>query len=190
VRNCSEIILAMVGRPKSGLDLFKEEIVYRYQEGEQYSIIALDYRVSGRTLEHRIKSWGVQKRLPKRKSKTDPLGDSEVRIFIGICWDRNLSDQEIQYTIESNGWKLIPRTIANICRDIGILRRVSVFQQQERVSQLWEVIQKELERGTISRYSRGYLHVYFKKIFRQLGYQISQYIYIKKNFKVFKYQFL
>jgi hypothetical protein len=172
VRNCSKIILAIVGYPKSGLDLFKEEIVYRYYKGEQYSVIAPDYRVSRYTLEHRIKSWGIQKRLPKRKSKTDLLGDPEVRIFIGIYWDRNLSDQEIQYILDSNSWKLTTRTIANICRDIGILRRVSVFQQQEGVSQLWEIIQKELEGSTISRYSRGYLYIYFKKIFRQFGYQI------------------
>ena len=48
-------------------------------------MIALDYGVSGRTLEHRIQGWNVYKRLPKRKSKTDPLEDPEVRIFIGIC---------------------------------------------------------------------------------------------------------
>jgi hypothetical protein len=180
----------MVGRPKSGLDLFKEEIVYRYYEGEQCSVIALDYKVSGRTLERRIKSWGIRKRLPKRKSKTDLLGDPDVRIFIGICWDRNLSDQEMQYVLDSNGWKLTTRTIANIYRDMGILRRVSVFQRQEGVSQLWEIIQKELEGSTISRYGRGYLHVHFKKIFRQFGYQILQYVHVKKDFKVFKYQLL
>jgi hypothetical protein len=136
MRNCSKIILAMVGRPKPGLDLFKEEILHRYHNREQCNIIAPDYSASGCTLERRIQSWGVRKRLPKRKSKTDLLGDSEVRVFIGIYWDRNLTDQEMQYILDSNSWKLTTRTIANIRKDIGILQRVSVFQQQEGVSQL------------------------------------------------------
>ena len=135
-RNFFETIPTMVGRPKSGLDLFKEEILCRYHRGEQCNVIALDYGASGRTLERRIQSWGVQKRLPKRKSKTDPLGDPEVRIFIGICWDRNLTDQEMQYVLESNSWKLTTQTIASIRKDISILQRVSVFQRQEGVSQL------------------------------------------------------
>jgi hypothetical protein len=111
----------MAGRPQSNLDNFKEEIVQRYENNEQPDDIGRDYEVSGRTLKHRLQSWGVRKRLPKRKSKDDPLGDPNVRIFIGICWDRNLSNEEMQYALNDNGWKLSLRTIANIRKDMGIL---------------------------------------------------------------------
>jgi transposase len=120
--------------PQFSLDEFKEEIISRYYRGEQYSKIAPDYKVSRRTLERRIQAWGIQKRIAKRKSSSDPLGNPDVRIFIGICWDRNLTDKEIQYILNNNGWILNTRTISNIRKDIGILQRVSAFQRQEGVS--------------------------------------------------------
>jgi hypothetical protein len=162
----------MAGRPQCILD--KEEIVQQYENNEQAADIGYDYRVTGRTIERRLQSWGIRKRIPKRKAKDDPLGDPDVRIFIGICWDRNLSDEEMQYTLNNNSWKLLLQTIANIRKDIGILRRVSAYQRQEGVSKLWGIIEKELETGTILRYSRGHLYIHFKKIFREFGYQLSQ----------------
>jgi hypothetical protein len=80
----------------------------------------------------------------------------------------------MQYALNDKGWKLSPRTIANIRKDMGILRRVSAYQRQEGVSKLWGIIEKELETGTISRYGRGHLHVHFKKIFREFGHQLSR----------------
>ena len=128
----------MAGRPKIDLDSVKDEIVQKYDSGQDYTDIATDYGVSGRTLKRRMQAWGVfrPKRLPKRKSKSDLLGSSDVRIFIGICWDRNLTDEEMQYVLNDNGWTLNTRTISNIRKDMGILQRVSAFQRQEGVSQL------------------------------------------------------
>ena len=68
-----------------------------------------------------MQSWGIRKRIPKRKSKDDPLGDPDIRIFIGIYWDCNLFDKEMQYILNDKSWKLLLQTIANICKDIGIL---------------------------------------------------------------------
>jgi transposase len=164
----------MTGRPKVDLDSFKDEIIAKYNGGQQCNDIAGEYGVSGRTLERRIQSWGIWKRAPKRKSKNDLLGNPDVRIIIGICWDRNLSDEEMQNALADSDWHLSTRTIARIRKDMGILRRTSVFQRQQGVSHLWEIIEKELKNGTVSRYGRRHLHVHFKKIFRKFGHQLSR----------------
>ena len=77
----------MAGRLKIDLDSVKDEIVQKYDSGQDYTDIATDYGVSGRTLKRRMQAWGVfrPKRLPKRKFKSDLLGSSDVRIFISIC---------------------------------------------------------------------------------------------------------
>ena len=147
------------GRPKADLEALKPEILRKYHTGSKYDDIAFEVGVSERTLKRRFKEWGIHKRAPKVKAD-----DAELRAQVAIFFIGNLSDDEIAFGLEQQGWRCTQRQVARIRKSQGLLRRYSAFQRQAAVKALWDVIQQELDTGSIEGYRRRLLQVYFKRL--------------------------
>ena len=160
----------MAGRPTVDLDAIKPEIVQMFHEGRPYASIASDIGVSERTIRRRIQSWGLRKKA--QFVKVDD--NTGLRSQVAILWTNNLTDDEIVIALRSQGWCVQKRTVQRIWKSQGLLRRMSVFQRQQAIKQLWDVIKMELDNGTIKGFRKGSLYIYFKR----LGHQIPRYIYI------------
>ena len=53
--------------------------------------------------------------------------------------------------------------VTHICIQIGLRRRISVFNRQARDTQLFEILKAELNKGYLKGYGRRHLYTYFKK---------------------------
>ena len=129
-------------------EALKPTIIEKYHSGQTCPEIALEIGASLRTLEQRIKSWGLCKRAPKIKSDDSMLRSQVAILFIG-----NLTDAEMVFALQQQGWKCTLCQVARIRTSQGIKRRFSAFQRQVAVQTLWELIEKELDTSTIEGYS-------------------------------------
>ena len=153
------------GRPVIDLEALKPDIVQRYHSGQTCPEIALEIGTKLRTLERRIQKWGLRKRAPKVE-----VEDPELRTQVAIYFIGNLSDEEMVFALQQQGWQCTQRRVARIRKSQGLLRRFTAFQRQVAVEALWDIIQKELDSGVIKGYGRRLLQVHFRK----LGHQLSR----------------
>ena len=78
------------------------------------------------------------------------------------------------------GYIIILTGVKRVRIEIGLRRRMSVFDRQARDAQLFEILKAELDEGHLEGYSRRHLYTYFRKR-RQL---VTRY-YIFRNILVF-----
>ena len=120
------------GRPATDYSALRPEIVCRYQSGQNALEIALGMEgVSLRTLQRHMGKWGLTRRALKVK-----VDDLELRIQVAIYFVGNLSDDEMVFALQQQGWKCTLRQVARIRKSQGLLRRFSAFQSQVAVEAL------------------------------------------------------
>jgi hypothetical protein len=154
------------GRPATDYTALKPEIVQRYRSGQNVPEIALEMEgVTLRTLQRNMGKWGLTRRAPKIN-----VEDPELRTRVAIYFIGNLSDDEMVFALQQQGWKCTLRQVARIRKGQGLVRRFSAFQRQVAVEALWDIIQQELDNGSIEGYGRRLLQVHFKR----LGHQLSR----------------
>jgi hypothetical protein len=120
------------GRPATDYSALKPEIVQRYQSGQNAPEIALGMEgVSLRTLQRHMGKWGLTRQAPKVK-----VDDPELRTQVAIYFMGNLSDDEMVFALQQQGWKCTLRQAARIRKSQGLLRRFSAFQRQVAVKAL------------------------------------------------------
>jgi len=61
------------------------------------------------------------------------------------------------------GYIIILTGVKRVRIEIGLRRRMSVFDRQARDAQLFEILKAELDKGHLEGYSRRHLYTYFKK---------------------------
>jgi hypothetical protein len=56
------------------------------------------------------------------------------------------------------------RKVERIRKSQGLVRRMSAFARQGANKQLWDIIQEELDSGSIECYGKGLLYLHFKNL--------------------------
>jgi len=93
-----------------------------------------------------------------------------MRSHVAMYFIGNLTDDEIVFALQQQGWRVHKQTVARIRISQGIRRRFSAFQRQVAVETLWKIIEQELDNGSIEGYGRRLLQVHFKR----LGHHLSR----------------
>jgi len=75
----------------------------------------------------------------------------------------NCSDDEMVTELQYCGYNINKTQVTRLRKEIGLRRRMGVFERQERDTQLFQVLQEELNDGRIKGYGRRLLYDYFKK---------------------------
>lgn len=156
------ITLSMAGRPSKDISRYKEEIIDLIDQGLSYSAIVShlanrhDTQIGLRTLERRCKDWGIQ-RIRK------PVDSPQLRARIStLFYQCCLQDKDILHVLKCEGYSIHPKTLRRIRVGMGLHQRISPFNQDEAKHRLFEVVQKELDKGYIEGLGRSNLHAYFR----------------------------
>ena len=85
------------------------------------------------------------------------------RASIAILFRLNCTDVEIVVELADCGYTITLTRVKRIRIEMGLRRRMSVFDRQARDAQLFEILKAELDEGHLEGYSRRHLYTYFKK---------------------------
>ncbi|OXV10153.1 hypothetical protein Egran_02085 [Elaphomyces granulatus] len=152
----------MAGRPSKDILRYKDEIIELFLQGSTnrniVSYLSDNYNVEigHRTLERRLAEWGVRKN--HQNIDTPQLRARISVLFFQCC----LGDKDILYVLQREGYSINARGLSRIRKSMGLLRRVSPFDQEESQRLLLETVQKELDKGFIEGFGRGNLYSYFR----------------------------
>lgn len=75
----------------------------------------------------------------------------------------NCSDEEMVTELVYGGYSINKIQVTRLRKDIGLLRRMAIFEKQQRDQQLFQVLQEELDDGRIEGYGQRLLHDHFRK---------------------------
>lgn len=158
------------GRSAINLDTLKDSILDLYNKGYTSREIAAQVSSTKSTIERRLAEWGIRKNAPKSQRK-----DPSLRSQVAIYFMSGFTDSEIVLALNGDrtGIDYVhKRTVERIRKSQGLVRRMSAFARQESNKQLWDIVERELDTGTIEGYGKGLLYTHFKN----LGCQVSRYI--------------
>jgi len=126
-----------------------DEIIRRLQD--EWGI-----RTSRRTIFRRLDEWGI---IRRPQTEDTPL----LRASIAILFRLNCTDAEMLEELIECGYKTGLTGVTRIRIQMGLRRRMSVFDRQARDAQLFEILKAELDEGYLEGYGRRHLYTYFKK---------------------------
>ena len=92
----------------------------------------------------------------------------------------NYTDVEIVIELADCGYIITLTGVKRIRLEMGLRRRMSVFNRQTRDAQLFKILKAELDEGHLEGYGRRHLYTYFRK----RGQLVTRY-YIFHNILVF-----
>jgi hypothetical protein len=113
-------------------------------------------QTSRATVFRRLEEWGITRRL---QTEDTPL----LRASIVILFRLNCTDAEILIELIDYGYKISLTGLKRVRIEMGLRRRMSVFDRQARDAQLFEILKAELDEGYLEGYGRRHLYTYFKK---------------------------
>jgi hypothetical protein len=152
----------MAGRPSKDLLCYKDEIVGLFLQGStnrdivSYLFNNYHIEIANRTLKRRLAEWGVRKN--ERNDDTLQLRARISVLFFQCC----LEDRDMLTVLEREGYSINARGLSRIRKDMGLIRRISPFNQEEAQRLLYETVRKELDKGFIEGFGRGNLYTYFR----------------------------
>ena len=150
----------MAGRPSIDLTLYKDLIINRFQDG-----ISAD-AISDLLLVHHqisVKPWTIQCCLLEwqvswcPKCNDNPQLQCQIAVLFYQCC---LSDKNILWVLQKEGYCVTPHSLECIQKAMGIKQKVMSIAETDHL--LDEIVQKELDKGTIEGYGCGSLHTYFQ----------------------------
>ena len=155
----------MRGRTTVDLSQYKAQIITWFQDENKTAqeIVQLlresyDATVALRTIQRRLKDWGITKRT--RAENTATL---RARIAYMFCI-LGFTDNEMLHALKEEGHRIEKTSLVRIRREQRLWRRLSVFDRAALEEQLREAIQEELDKGSIEGYRRGLLYTHFRTI--------------------------
>ena len=149
----------MAGRPSIDLSLYKDLIINKFQDGisafDISELLLAQHHISvkPRTIQRRLLEWQVS-----RRPKCDDNPQLRCRIAV-LFYQCCLSDKNIIRVLQKEGYCVTPRSLERIRKAMGIKRKVMSIAETDHL--LDEIVQKELDKGTIEGYGCGSLHTYF-----------------------------
>jgi Clr5 domain len=158
--------------PRSTVDInaYREEIIrFRSQktavEIVQYLQTTYDLSISERTLNRRLKEWGISVYTTKSVD-SDLLNRIRELFFLG------LNDTQILRTLKIEDHTITLRGVERLrIKELNLKRRLRTEDEQEASKEkaLSELID-ELQKGVVEGYGRGLLYAHFQ----ELGVQVSR----------------
>ena len=151
----------MAGRPAKDISLYRDEISNLISDGLTYNAIrthlstVYGVETSSRSFARYLAKWNIGK-------YNKPVDCPELRMRISALFFTCLQDKNILKILQKEGYKIKARVLQQIRKDMGLLRRVDPFNQKEAQRLLFEIVQKELDKGHIEGYGRGNLYAYFR----------------------------
>jgi hypothetical protein len=149
-------------RPRMDLDLIRAHIIswtrahHTTEEIAQNIETTFGWTVSERTIYRRLQFWGIRRCVIAQDMPN-------LRTQIAILFRMSCTDDEIVIELQYCGYNINKFQVMRLRREIGLLRRMGVFERKERDTQLFEVLREELDNGRIEGYGRRLLHDYFRK---------------------------
>ena len=116
----------------------------------EHNIVCTD-----RTIERRLKGWGVAKR-PR------VLETAALRLKIVTMFYMNFPDSAIVHALNQEGYSISLWQVVRIRKDQGCKRRLTAYEREEADSKLWEIVQAELDKGEIEGYGKELLIKFFR----------------------------
>ena len=126
-----------------------EEIAKRLQDLHR---IAIDQR----TIKRRLQQQDVK---VKTIILNMPLFCAQIAIFFRL----SNTNKETLKDLINMGYQTSIQTIKRIRKEIGLIRRINVFDKKAIDKQMFKVLQRELDNRLIAGYSKRHLHVYFRQ---------------------------
>jgi hypothetical protein len=96
-----------------------------------------------------------------------------LRIKIANMFYMNFSDDIIVRSLRQEGYTIGKTTVEQIHIAQGCKRQITVWERAEANEKLWNIVKKELDKGTIEGYRKELLQKYFCT----KGHATSRYIY-------------
>jgi hypothetical protein len=149
-------------RPRIDLDLIRAHIIswtqahHTTEEIAQNIETTFGWTVSERTIYRRLESWGIRRRVTAEDTPN-------LRAQIAILFRMSCTDDEIVIELQYCRYNINKTQVTRLRREMGLLRRLSVFEREERDTQLFEILREELDNGRIEGYGRRLLRDYFQK---------------------------
>jgi hypothetical protein len=117
-----------------------------------------DIIVVPRTIQRRLKDWGITKR-----TRVENTAKLRARIAYMFCV-LGFTDNEMLHALKIEGYQLGRTSLVRIQREQRLWRRLSIFDRAALKEQLQEAIKEELDKGSIEGYGRGLLYTHFRTI--------------------------
>jgi hypothetical protein len=139
--------------PEINLNPFKDRIISWFHDDLSYKDIAerllKDHNVvcTDRTIQRRLKLWGAKKR-------SRVLETAALRLRIVTMFFMNFPDPIIVRALNQEGYSIGLTQVVRIRKSQDCKRRLTVWEQAEADSKLWEIVQAELDKGEIEGYGK------------------------------------
>jgi hypothetical protein len=157
--------------PNTEIDLnpFQDWIREQYVDNDHslgtiVTELALEYdiEISVPTLKRRLQAWGIRK-----QAKVDDTLELRQRIQF-LFKDVGLSDTDMHYVLQEEGFGIERRKMAEIRRNMGLRRRLIRDEIDMAVTKLKQIFEKELDGtgdlATAKSFGIGFMHTYLNTL--------------------------
>jgi hypothetical protein len=110
---------------------------------------------TSRTIERRLKEWGVTKRVRIQET-------AALRLKIASMFYMNFSDDIIVRALNEEGHRIGKTTVVRIRKAQGCKRWMTAWEREEANLELWNIVKEELDKGSIEGYGKELLQKYFR----------------------------
>src|SRR6266536_3177786 len=130
-------------RPSIDIDQYRNEIINWACVNITHEEIAKKLQnkyvipICKRTVTRRLQQWDIQTRTI---TKDTPF----LRAQIAILYRMNCTDEEMLEDLEDMGYQVLIWAVTRVRKQMGLVRRISVFNRQALDSQLFEILRREL----------------------------------------------
>jgi hypothetical protein len=156
-------------RPSINLDQWKQYIVDLYIDGAQPEAIASDIQMrtglpcSKRTIQRRLLQWEAPHHR-KRSVITDELRERIVTLFL-----LGTSERDMLRILRQDGFTIEPRRLQRIRLEesthlLRSTRWINEADEDAQIVKLQEIVEEELEKGTIEDFGRTHLYYHFRAL--------------------------
>ena len=148
-------------RPVINLEPFRDLIIELHQGKNSTSTIASilqnqhDIQVKERTIRDRLRKW--EESHSYQVTEDSPQLRLRITTLFLEC---QLKDDEILEVLSHEGYQTSRWGLIRVRKELGLSRRSTGSNREEEEQQLKEIVQMELDKGTIQGYGRGYLYTH------------------------------
>lgn len=131
------------GCPSKDMDEFQQEILTLFKEGRtaneivEYLSTEYNFQIGRRTIQRRLKEWGVSRRIVTRNDKN--LESQVKKLFNEFI----MTDQEMQHALQKQGFNIGLRGLRHLRRRLGLRRRSSPAQFAEIEDGIRSAVQQD-----------------------------------------------
>jgi hypothetical protein len=151
--------------PKIDLEPYKDEILSWVSEKHTIPEILskiigiLRVECSLNTLKRTLQEWGVSRNRKNRSPEVE-----RIKLRISELFAGNYNNDMILQALSVEGMPLHRRQLARYRLDLGLIRRMTIEEREQKYQQLVGIIREELDHGGIEGYGAGLIKTHFRQI--------------------------